>query len=183
MVINVVAPVVAYASSLIITFTAVPSSEERALDCPTDRFASDACETDGPVDASAWAFAVWGVIFAGLAAFYIYQAMPSEWVPQRSDELIYVYMNLIPAINIFCNAFWFPFAIDTSQWSLVVSTFMIWAMLATALANMIIADQTEVWWPEVFIIRMTWSIYAGWSIAATLLTTSSMLKSWGMRDP
>ena len=97
--------------------------------------------------------------------------------------MIYVYMNLIPMINIICNASWFPLALETSQWSLILSTLVIWAMLVTGLAVMTIADQTQVWWPEVFIVRMPWSIYTGWLIAATVLSTSSMLKSWGMRDP
>jgi hypothetical protein len=97
--------------------------------------------------------------------------------------MIYVYMNLIPMINILFNASWFIFALLTSQWSFVVSTGLIWAMLITGLAVMIIADQTEVWWPEVFIVRLPWSIYTGWLIGASILSTSTTFKSWGMRDP
>lgn len=92
-------------------------------------------------------------------------------------------MNLIPAINFIINASWFPFASVSSEWTLIGGTLVIWAMLTTALTNMIIADQMEVWWPEVFLVRIPWSIYSGWLIAATLLSTSSMFKSWGMRDP
>jgi hypothetical protein len=73
-------------------------------------FSSAAGETEGPIAASSWAFAVWGVIYGGLMMFTVYQALPSEWVPQRSDELIYVFMNLIPMINYICNASWFPFS-------------------------------------------------------------------------
>lgn len=96
--------------------------------------------------------------------------------------MIYYSLNLIPVMNFIANASWFPFAFEESQWSLILSTLVIWFMLATGLASMIIADQSEVWWPEVLFIRLPWSIYTGWLIAATLLSTSSMLKSWGMRD-
>ena len=56
-------------------------------------------------------------------------------------------------------------------------------MLITGLGVMIVADQCEVWWPEVFVVRIPWSIYTGWLVAATILSTTAMLKSWGMRDP
>jgi hypothetical protein len=115
--------------------------------------------------------------------FLLYQVLPSELVPQRSDELIYVYMNLIPAINIFLNASWFPFALTNTQWSWIVGTLVIMAMLVTSLAVMIMADQSEVWWPEVLLLRIPWSLYTGWLVAATTLSTSFMLKTWGMRDP
>jgi hypothetical protein len=97
--------------------------------------------------------------------------------------MIYYYLNLIPFMNFIANASWFPFALDTDKWSLIVGTVVIWIMLATGLACMMIADQSEVWWPEVFLVRIPFSLYSGWLIAANLLTTSTMLKSWGMRDP
>ena len=177
MALNVLTPIVSFLTAGAMTLWVVPEREEGA------GFASSAGETEGPIAAASWAFGIWGVIYAGYAMFVMYQAMPSEWVPQRSDELIYVFMNLLPMINMIFNASWLPFAIETSQWSLILSTVVIWVMLITGLAIMIIADQTEVWWPEVFVVRIPWSIYTGWLIAANLLSTSSMLKSWGMRDP
>ena len=47
---------------------------------------------------------------------------------------------------------------------------------------MVVAGRNEVWWPEVFLVRFTFSIYSGWITAATILNTVFMLKSWGMSD-
>lgn len=51
------------------------------------------------------------------------------------------------------------------------------------MALMVISDRNVVWWPEVILVRVGFSLYAGWLTVATLLSTSSMLKSWGMADP
>ena len=33
-----------------------------------------------------------------------------------------------------------------------------------------------------FLVRVPWSLYSGWLIAANLLASTAMFKSWGMRD-
>lgn len=55
-------------------------------------------------------------------------------------------------------------------------------MLATSLAMMCISDRTEVWWPEILLVRAPFSIYSGWLTAATILNATYMLKSFGMHD-
>ena len=56
-------------------------------------------------------------------------------------------------------------------------------ILVTNLACMTIADRNVVYWPEVFLVRLPFSIYSGWVTSATILNTIFMLKSWGMSDP
>jgi len=48
---------------------------------------------------------------------------------------------------------------------------------------MVITDHNEVWWPEVFLVRLPITIYTGWISSATILNTTYMLKSLGMNDP
>merc|ERR1719331_570165 len=55
-------------------------------------------------------------------------------------------------------------------------------MWATAVALMAIADRFDLWWVEIFTMRLPFSLYAGWLTSATALNTAFMLKSWGMSD-
>lgn len=135
MAVNTIGPMIAGAASVIsmFAFGILPRNED-------DEYASSGGETPTQIGAASYAFSIWGVIYSALALFVIYQALPSEWVPQRNDEMIYYHMNLIFIINVIANASWFPFAFETSPWSLIVSTVVIWLMLATGLALMGIAD-------------------------------------------
>lgn len=47
---------------------------------------------------------------------------------------------------------------------------------------MVISQRFEMWWLEVFLVRLPFSIYSGWVTGATVLNTAYMLKSWGMAD-
>jgi hypothetical protein len=47
---------------------------------------------------------------------------------------------------------------------------------------MVISDHNKMWWLEIIMVRIPFSIYSGWVTAATFLNTAYMLKSWGMTD-
>jgi translocator protein len=57
---------------------------------------------------SSFAFSIWGVIYTLLGGFLVYQSMPSFWIPDRNDHMIYIQMNLMFALNMLLNAAWLP---------------------------------------------------------------------------
>lgn len=129
-----------------------------------------------------WAFSIWGLIYTLFGIFVLYQALPSDWIQYRSDEVIFVYMNLIFAINMIVNAGWLPFFQSNTLWGFIVSEVMILFLWATAISLMVIADRMDLWWVEVITMRLPFSVYAGWLTSATALNTAFMFKSWGMAD-
>lgn len=172
MALNAIGPAIAFITNGLVLAYGDMQRSERGFNATDDDF----------FGAASWAFGIWSAIYFFLVLFILYQLLPSELVPGRSDEMIYYYMNLVPMFNIMLNACWFAFAIIWEDWALTVSTLMIWTMLATGLYVMTIADQFEVWWPEVLLVRIPWSLYTGWLVAASTLSGASMFKSWGMRD-
>lgn len=71
---------------------------------------------------------------------------------------------------------------QNTTWGFIISELIILFLLLSALEMMIIGDHNDVWWPEIILVRSTFSIYAGWLTSATLLNTVYLLKSWGMSD-
>lgn len=75
-----------------------------------------------------------------------------------------------------------PFFLTNSLWGFIVSWLIMLVILATNFSLMVISGRNEIWWPEVFTVRIPFALYSGWVTAATVLNTSVMLKSWGMWD-
>jgi hypothetical protein len=116
MAINVLTPAISFPVTALVTYFALgdkaPWASSGDGEEPSTNLSSAGGEVEGPLMAATWAFNIWTPIYTLLVFNMIYQVLPSEWVPERSDEMIYVYMNLIPAINIFMNAAWFPFSLE-----------------------------------------------------------------------
>lgn len=53
-----------------------------------------------------WAFSIWGIIFTLLGAFVGYQALPSSWVPDRNNTLIFEEIGYQFFINMMINCLW-----------------------------------------------------------------------------
>jgi len=124
---------------------------------------------------SAYAFSIWGPIYSGWAFFVFYQALPSEWVPSRNDKLIFNDIGYVMAANMVLNASWFTFNSFNNNWIYAYGQFVsIALMLATALYILYQSLKNEVDWFELIGLRGTFSIYAGWLSAATILATKAM---------
>lgn len=61
---------------------------------------------DTRIDPAGYAFSIWGVIYSLIGVFVIYQAIPSEWVPDRNDELIFEDIGYVFMANMLGNAAW-----------------------------------------------------------------------------
>ena len=47
-----------------------------------------------------FAFAIWGVIYALITGFVVYQALPTTWVPDRNDDLIFNKIGFVFMANL-----------------------------------------------------------------------------------
>merc|ERR1712176_1713233 len=97
--------------------------------------------------------------------------------------MIYYHMNLIFAVNLFMTAAWLPIYKTNTLWGFIVGWVLIMLQMMTGCALMTISDRSVVYWPEVFLVRLPFSLYTGWITAASILGTSQMPKSWGASDP
>jgi len=100
----------------------------------------------------------------------------------RNDNMIYYQFNLVFAINLLANAAWLPIFNTNTEWGLIVGFVLMLILLVTNLSMMSISGYNEVWWLEVLIIRIPFSLYAGWITTATILGLCFLLKSWGMYE-
>lgn len=130
-----------------------------------------------------YAFSIWGLIYSLLGVFVVYQALPSSWVPDRNDQLIYFDIGYVFLANMIINGFWLIIFQTFTGWGFVVALLDIFAMLATNIYIMMVSDRTSVNVTEWISLRGGFSIYSGWVTAATILNFTFMLKQFGVADP
>jgi hypothetical protein len=116
-----------------------------------------------------YVFAIWGVIYIGLIAFAIYQALPSQAENPRLRRLGYLF-----AIANLVNAFWLFF------WHynlFVMSLLAMLTLLGLLIATYLILEIgcTRVPAGERWMIQVPVSIYLGWISVATIANVSDVL--------
>ncbi|GAB4036591.1 tryptophan-rich sensory protein [Spirosoma jeollabukense] len=133
-----------------------------------------------------YAFSIWGIIFLGLLAFAIYQALPSQRTNQRFRAV-----GWWVVLNAGCNAIWSPlFNNERIGLALVIILVMLFSLviieqrlLARPHMPLVSTDQgttlpesaaspTETW-----LARIPFSIYFGWLTVATILNVAVFLKA------
>ena len=131
-----------------------------------------------------WAFAIWGIIYLLMATFAVYQALPSSWVPERNDQLIFEDIGYVFITNVVLNMCWFSIFKANTSTGFLASTFIIIGMLSTAVIMMMKTSRAESLNSCEYISMMIgFSIYAGWLTAATILNICYYLKSIGYQEP
>ena len=87
------------------------------------------------------------------------------------------------AANMVANASWFVFNSFNNNWFYAFGSFgSIVFMLVTALYILYQTSKNEVDWFELVAFRGTFSLYAGWLSAATILAAKALLQYLGLRD-
>lgn len=130
-----------------------------------------------------WAFSIWLYIYILIGVFVTYQALPSEWVPNRNDELIYYDIGYLFAVNMIINGVWLVVYQIYTEWSLIAGVPIIGWLLSTGLYILMKSTRTSVSVTEWIGLRAGFSIYTGWVTAATILNVTFMLKNQGFVDP
>jgi len=113
-----------------------------------------------------YAFAIWSLIYLGLIAFSIYQALPSNAPRFRSVRTIYI-------LNCAANCAWLYF---WHQEMMLICTAIIFLMLGTLAfinAKLQTTDSLEEFW----LAKFPFGLYFGWTTVATILNAAIALVS------
>ena len=124
---------------------------------------------------AAYVFAIWGVIYLGLSAFAIFQALPSQRENPRLRRLggLFVVASL-------ANCAWiFAWHYQTFPLSMLFMLLLPAALIGTYLR--LGTGRTRVTPAETWAVRVPFSIYLGWITVATIANASQMLYvlGWG----
>jgi hypothetical protein len=126
-----------------------------------------------------YVFAIWGVIYIGLIAFAIYQALPAQRANPRLRSIGYLY-----ALSCLANSVW----IFTWHYNyFTVSVLVMLVLLLSLLAIYLVLDigRVKVRSVERCCIDVVFSIYLGWITVATIANVTDALDNlnwsgWGV---
>merc|ERR1712127_698146 len=116
---------------------------------------------DTRIDPAGYAFSIWGIIYSLLGVFAIYQAIPSEWVPDRNDELIFEDIGYVFMANMMGNAAWLIMFQTNNVYGMMAALVDIIYMLSSNLYIMMCSTRTYVDIFELISLRGGFSIYSG----------------------
>lgn len=120
-----------------------------------------------PVQPAGYAFSIWGLIYLWLIAGAIYgvwdRATDPDWEPMRPALIV----------SLVIGAGWIPVANIAPVWA----TFLIWAMLMTAVMALLRAGKADHLW-----LRTPIALYAGWLTAASSVALGLILAGYGYLD-
>merc|ERR1719183_707329 len=139
------------------------------------------------ISPSGYAFGIWGLIYSLMIVYVVYQTLPDEWITDmglvRNDDLLYQDgIGYIFLINMFFSCGWWTFWYLDKPWAYILSDLMIIGMLWTAAMMMSLSTTMTTNWLEWLSMRETFSLYAGWLTAATILNTTIILRSYGVNQ-
>lgn len=138
------------------------------------------------VTPAGYAFSIWGIIFLGLVAFAIYQALPSQRTNPRFRAV-----GWWVVLNAFCNAIWSPlFNNERIGLALMVILVMLFSLVIIeqrllAKPHMPLVDinqdatlpESSTSTAQTWLARIPFSIYFGWLTVATILNVAVFLKA------
>lgn len=141
-----------------------------------------------------YAFAIWGLIFLGLLAFAVYQALPTQRTNPRFRAIGWWVI-----LNAFCNAIWSPlFNTEHIGLALLVILVMLFSLVVIEQRLLIQRDsggyagtgaallptEPDATLPEssasaleTWLARIPFSMYFGWLTVATILNVAVYLKA------
>ena len=126
------------------------------------------------VTPAGYVFSIWGVIYALLAAFAVYQALPAQKDNPRLRNLGYAF--------VWSCVFNFAWIIVWHYNLYLLSQLCMFGILASLIVSYqrLGIGRTEVSRIEYFAVRLAFSIYLGWITAATILNITVVLLSLGV---
>ena len=133
-----------------------------------------------------YAFAIWSIIFLGLFAFAIYQALPAQRTNPRFRAV-----GWWVVLNTLCNAIWSPlFNNEQIGIALIVILVMLFSVAIIKQRLLmrprvpVVAPDLDATLPEspasiaeTWLARIPFSIYFGWLTVATILNVAIYLKA------
>ena len=126
-----------------------------------------------PVTPAGWAFSVWGIIYTGLIAFAIYQALPAQRTNPRLRRIGYWYL-LSCVANIAWLFLWVNEQITLSLVAMIVLLLSLITLYLRADMNRTNITRVERW-----CVNIPFGIYMGWITVATIVNVTVVLFNLG----
>jgi TspO/MBR family len=126
-----------------------------------------------------YVFSIWGLIYLGLIAFAVFQALPSERSDRRLERVGYVFV-LSCAANIAWLFLW-----HYEQFVLTMVAMVILLLSLIAIYLRLGIGRVQVSEAERWLVDVPFSIYLGWVTVATIANATSVLDylkwdGWGL---
>ncbi len=126
-----------------------------------------------------YVFSIWGLIYLGLIAFSVYQALPSQRENPRLQRIggLYVLSGL-------ANIVWlFLWHYEQFVWTIVAMVALLLSLIAIYLR--LGTGRSRVPAAETWLVRVPFSIYLGWVTVATVANATQLLdylnwNGWGI---
>jgi len=119
-----------------------------------------------------YVFAIWGLIYLGLIAFGIYQALPSQRANPRLSQIGYPFVASCVA-NIAWLFLWhyeqFPLTL-VAMFSLLLLLIWTYSQLGIGKRSFSVAES--------WLVNIPFSVYLGWITVATIANVTSVLDYW-----
>lgn len=119
-----------------------------------------------------YVFAIWGVIYVGLIAFAVYQAMPAQRHHPRLERVGWLF-----ALASLANAAWL-FAWHYELFPLSVVVMLSLLVLLIAIYRRLDVNRVRVSAIEKWCVDVPFSIYLGWISVATIANITDLLVYW-----
>jgi hypothetical protein len=126
-----------------------------------------------------YVFAIWGLIYLGLIAFSVYQALPSQRDNPRLKRIGALY-----ALSGLANIAWiFLWHYEQFVWTIVAMLVLLASLIAIYLR--LGTGRSRVSPAETWLVRVPFSIYLGWITVATIANATQLLyylnwDGWGI---
>ncbi len=126
-----------------------------------------------------YVFSIWGLIYLGLVAFAIYQALPSQRDNARLRRVGYLF-----ALSCVANVAWlFFWHYEQFLWTLAAMLLLLLSLILIYLRLGI--GRAEFSTAEKWCVQATFSVYLGWVTVATIANVTSVLdyvnwSGWGI---
>ena len=126
-----------------------------------------------PVTPAGWAFSIWGIIYIGLIAYAIYQALPGQRTNPRLRRIGYWYL-LGCVANIAWLFLWVNEQITLSLVAMVVLLLSLITLYLRAEMNRTNIARIERW-----CVNIPFGVYMGWITVATIVNVTVVLYNLG----
>jgi hypothetical protein len=118
-----------------------------------------------------YVFGIWGVIYLGLGAYTVYQAL-------HADDPVVRRLGWLPAISNVLNAAWIPlFHYEAFALTVVVMVGLLLTLLA--IHRRLWSARHELTRATFWTIRVPFSIYLGWITVATIANVAQTVSAFG----
>ena len=126
-----------------------------------------------------YVFSIWGLIYLGLTAFAIYQALPAQRDNPRLRSIGYLF-----ALSCLANIAWL-FLWHYELFPLTLGAMLALLLLLIAIYLRLGIGRARVPLAEKWLVRVPFSIYLGWITVATIANATSLLdylnwSGWGI---